>query len=135
MYYPSSENKGADQLRGYREADLHLCFRIGNNPVFSRCGSVMRTTRITQYMYESKTMFLALRHLLKLPIWSDVRSLNVNCANYLKHFPIVLIQAKQGSLTRQNMQLATSLGVIRKSAFGQSSIEQQLSTRPPYQLL
>ena len=39
MYYPSSENKGADQLRGYREADLRLCFRIGNNPVFSRCGS------------------------------------------------------------------------------------------------
>ena len=23
-----SENKGADQLRGHREADLHLCFRI-----------------------------------------------------------------------------------------------------------
>ena len=27
LYYPSSENKGADQLRGYREADLSLCFR------------------------------------------------------------------------------------------------------------
>ena len=31
LYYPSSENKGADQLRGnreadYREADLRLCF-------------------------------------------------------------------------------------------------------------
>ena len=26
MYYPCSENKGADQLRGYREADLRLCF-------------------------------------------------------------------------------------------------------------
>ena len=26
MFYPSSENKGADQLRGYREADLRLCF-------------------------------------------------------------------------------------------------------------
>ena len=39
MYYPSSENKGADQLRGYREADLRLCFRLGKNPVFSRCGS------------------------------------------------------------------------------------------------
>ena len=39
MYYPCSENKGADQLRGYREADLRLCFRIGKNPVFSRCGS------------------------------------------------------------------------------------------------
>ena len=26
LYYPSSENKGADQLRGYHEADLRLCF-------------------------------------------------------------------------------------------------------------
>ena len=24
LYYQYSENKGADQLRGYREADLHL---------------------------------------------------------------------------------------------------------------
>ena len=39
MYYPCSENKGADQLRGYREADLRLCFRIGQIPVFSRWGS------------------------------------------------------------------------------------------------
>ena len=38
-YYPYSENKGADQLRGYREADLRLCFRICKNPVFSRRGS------------------------------------------------------------------------------------------------
>ena len=43
MYYPCSENKGADQLCGYREADLRLCFRIGKNPVFSRCGSIMIT--------------------------------------------------------------------------------------------
>ena len=28
LYCPSSENKGSDQLRGYREADLRLCFRI-----------------------------------------------------------------------------------------------------------
>ena len=28
LYYPCSESKGADQLRGYREADLCLCFRI-----------------------------------------------------------------------------------------------------------
>ena len=35
LYYPCSENKGADQLRGYREADLRLCFRICKNPVFS----------------------------------------------------------------------------------------------------
>ena len=39
MYYPSSENKGADQLRGYREADLRLCFRICRLLVFPRDGS------------------------------------------------------------------------------------------------
>ena len=35
VYYPCSENKGADQLRGYREADLRLCFRICRLLVFS----------------------------------------------------------------------------------------------------
>ena len=39
MYYPCSENKGADQLRGYCEADLHLCFRICKKTVFSQRGS------------------------------------------------------------------------------------------------
>ena len=39
MYYPCSENKDADQLRGYREADLRLYFRICKKPVFSRRGS------------------------------------------------------------------------------------------------
>ena len=34
MYYPSSKNKGTDQLRGYREADLHLCFRLCRLLVF-----------------------------------------------------------------------------------------------------
>ena len=39
IVYLCSENKGADQLRGYREADLCLCFRICKKQVFSRCGS------------------------------------------------------------------------------------------------
>ena len=39
MYYPYSENKGADQLRSYREADLRLCFSICKMLVFSRRGS------------------------------------------------------------------------------------------------
>ena len=43
MYYQSSENKGADQLRGYCEADLRLCFRICQKPVFSRRGSYSKT--------------------------------------------------------------------------------------------
>ena len=28
LYYPYSENKGADQLRSYCAADLRLCFHI-----------------------------------------------------------------------------------------------------------
>ena len=39
LFYPSSENKGADQLRGYREADLRLCFRLCRLFVFPRGGS------------------------------------------------------------------------------------------------
>ena len=39
LYYPKSENKGADQLRGYREADLRLCFRLCRLFVFPRGGS------------------------------------------------------------------------------------------------
>ena len=35
VYYPCSENKDADQLRSYREADLRLCFRICRLFVFS----------------------------------------------------------------------------------------------------
>ena len=39
LYLPYSENKGADQLRGYREADLSLCFRICKKSVFTRRSS------------------------------------------------------------------------------------------------
>ena len=39
LYYPSSENKGADQLRGYREADLRLWFCLCRLLVFPRGGS------------------------------------------------------------------------------------------------
>ena len=35
LYYPCSENKGADHLCNYCEADLHLCFRISEIMVFS----------------------------------------------------------------------------------------------------
>ena len=34
LYYSCCENKGADQLRGYREADLRLCFRLCRLLVF-----------------------------------------------------------------------------------------------------
>ena len=41
MYYLHGENKGTDQLRSYREADLRLCFHIcKKKTVFSKRGSL-----------------------------------------------------------------------------------------------
>ena len=48
LYYPGSENKGADQLRGHREADLRLCFRICRLLVFP-CGGSFITYLVTFY--------------------------------------------------------------------------------------
>ena len=39
LYYPSGENKGTDQIRGYREADLRLCLRLCRLLVFPCGGS------------------------------------------------------------------------------------------------
>ena len=36
-----SENEGADQLRGYREAGLRLCFHICRLLVFSSGGPIL----------------------------------------------------------------------------------------------
>ena len=47
LYYPCSENKGADQLRGYREADLRLCFRLCRLLVFPWGGSFIRFLLLT----------------------------------------------------------------------------------------
>ena len=41
LYYLCNENKGADQLRGFRTADLGLCFRRCRNLVFSHRGSYL----------------------------------------------------------------------------------------------
>ena len=40
IIHPCSENKGADQLREYREADLSLCFCLCKLLVFLRQGSL-----------------------------------------------------------------------------------------------
>ena len=53
MYYPYSENKDADQLRGFREADLRLGFCICKNPVFSRRGSYYNG-RARKYTYNAR---------------------------------------------------------------------------------
>ena len=56
LYYQCSENKGADQLRGNREADLRLCFLICKMFVFSLRGSYGLVWSGTQ-----KTDFLSAR--------------------------------------------------------------------------
>ena len=47
-YYLCSENKGADQLRSYREADLQLCFRIAKR-WFSHDEAQIKTIDTLQY--------------------------------------------------------------------------------------
>ena len=39
LYYLCSENKCSDQIHSYCEADLRLCFRLGNNSVLSQWSS------------------------------------------------------------------------------------------------
>ena len=46
LYYPSSQNKGADQLRGYREADLRLCFRLCRLLVFHEAAQILSNKAI-----------------------------------------------------------------------------------------
>ena len=58
MYYPCSENKDADQLRGYREADLRLCFRPCKLLVFSRTGSVDKSCVISMLMYRFNANYM-----------------------------------------------------------------------------
>ena len=43
LYYLCNENKGTDQLRGYREADLRLCFRICKTFVFHDTAHMVKT--------------------------------------------------------------------------------------------
>ena len=65
MYYPCSENKGDDQLRGYREADLHLCFRLCRLLVFPWGGSNGFTHHY--HLGESNFSFRGLIFLMKFP--------------------------------------------------------------------
>ena len=63
LYFPYSENKGADQLRGYREADLRLCFRICKKPVFSRRGSIQVVAiKVLTYIFVIKIFVRAVKH-------------------------------------------------------------------------
>ena len=63
LYYPSGENKGADQLRGYREADLRLCFRIYAKNRFSHdAAHIIKNTTDTRTV---KKPFLQLLYIIQ----------------------------------------------------------------------
>ena len=66
MYYPSSENKGADQLCGYREADLRLCFRICRLLVLPRGGSILYHILVKAFRSDIKMLFFSIKHLFCL---------------------------------------------------------------------
>ena len=55
LYYPSSENKGADQLCSYCTADLRLCSRISKNPFFSKY--LIASTSATLFL--SRQLFIS----------------------------------------------------------------------------
>ena len=75
MYHLCSENKGADQLRGYRKADLRLCFRICKKPVFSRRGSyVFLVFKFSPISFKGSILVLAVTgscHFLTLILSDD----------------------------------------------------------------
>ena len=84
MYYQSSENKGADQLRGYREADLRLCFRIYAKSRFSHDAAQMKKKfdflNFQEFSNFSESFGLTL--LVPLASWKLV--IWTSCSSYLK---------------------------------------------------
>ena len=72
MYYPSSENKGADQLRSYCEADLRLCFSQRRKSDFLMMRLI--NDRFVEKIWIKKTM----TQFVCLPTWAF--SLIVICA-------------------------------------------------------
>ena len=84
LYYLCSENKGADQLRGYREADLRLCFRICQNPVFSLCGSNMDVCLVWSEPSGSKQMLES--NIYRRISLMDMRSIFIGVRLYIHFF-------------------------------------------------
>ena len=73
LYYPCSENKDADQLRGYREADLRLCFSICKKPVISQGGSYI--------MYMNVYFFDAVKNQVVYYLKKECLTNNENCCS------------------------------------------------------
>ena len=92
LYYPSSENKGADKLRGYREADLRLCFRICRLLVFPRGGSSINLQILNIIHNNNNYMYsVMLEHHRCQPLLDFIVCLKENSNGMIK-IPIFLLQ-------------------------------------------
>ena len=87
LYYPSSEKKDADQLRGYREADLHLCFRICRLLVFSwRCSFPFFHIAIDIHVV--RYLFLEIPKITKIKCTSQSKGYNL-VVKFFKFFETI----------------------------------------------
>ena len=86
MYYPCSENKGADQLRGYRGAGLRLCFRI-----MQIVGFLLRRL-ISYHMYFQVVSKSALEDAkqLVLSAFDDNNDGRIDIAEVCRHFHLYI---------------------------------------------
>ena len=72
LFYRCSENKGADKLRGYREADLCLCFHNMQNVGFLMTRLISFSSKPIIYVF-----------LLKLSILTAEKLRNINTMHSL----------------------------------------------------
>ena len=79
MYCLCSKNKGADQLRGYRTADLRLCLCIYKKPVFSRRSSYCK--KILCAGVYIIFLFFALKHRLLVLVRTSMRQFYQTCTH------------------------------------------------------
>ena len=78
LYYPCSENKGADQLCSHCTADLHLCFRIAkilfsHDAAHTVCTAEIKITaqNSTDFVDKSGIIFTILERSIML--WVTIR--------------------------------------------------------------
>ena len=85
LNYLCRENKGADQLRGYHQADLLLCFRIYKMLLFSCRGSI-----IISCLFK-----------LRSKVTVNKKFSTIKCPP--KNFPAVILKFNQSGLSTENL--------------------------------
>ena len=70
LYYPYSENKGANQLRSYCTADLRLCFRICKNQLVDLIENTFRREEALYLACNKERAFFASEEHKKYDLWS-----------------------------------------------------------------